>query len=434
MAEEPGAGGIKNGRCFAEAANHTSPPLFQNGELVFQAHHVGWLISGFFASVAVVTSFWLIDQHLQWYTNKAQQRQIVRLLLMVPIYAFVSLLSYIYWNHATAIVLMRDCYESFVLYSFFYLLLLYVSDDPMEQREVFKNYKLDKWMFPLGFVKYRPEDGLYFLQLMKWGVLQYSVLRPLCTLASVGLNYVGLYCELSYSPAWGHIYLVSIISISVSIAMYCLFQLYFAIKTELAPQKPLLKLFSIKAVVFLTFWQATFLGVLASFGFIKDTKYMTAEDINIGIGAILETFEMMLFAFLHVKAFTYKPYKDLAPDGKRTPRLRGLRHAFWYRDMWKEFKDGCIYLWRRMRGKEAEKLMRKQIHLENAMGRSRRMDRGPGGGIRPQPTRPKEGMPGERPELPWLNVENDGLEAEVGLELEKRGMGNRAGILVEKSI
>ncbi|KZV88388.1 DUF300-domain-containing protein, partial [Exidia glandulosa HHB12029] len=391
MAEEPGAGGIKNGRCFAEAANHTSPPLFQNGELVFQgaqkyldvselyanlfafAHRCSPLpaVSGFFASVAVVTSFWLIDQHLQWYTNKAQQRQIVRLLLMVPIYAFVSLLSYIYWNHATAIVLMRDCYESFVLYSFFYLLLLYVSDDPMEQREVFKNYKLDKWMFPLGFVKYRPEDGLYFLQLMKWGVLQYSVLRPLCTLASVGLNYVGLYCELSYSPAWGHIYLVSIISISVSIAMYCLFQLYFAIKTELAPQKPLLKLFSIKAVVFLTFWQATFLGVLASFGFIKDTKYMTAEDINIGIGAILETFEMMLFAFLHVKAFTYKPYKDLAPDGKRTPRLRGLRHAFWYRDMWKEFKDGCIYLWRRMRGKEAEKLMRKQIHLENAMGRSR---------------------------------------------------------------
>ncbi|EJD46875.1 DUF300-domain-containing protein, partial [Auricularia subglabra TFB-10046 SS5] len=425
MAEEGGHhGGIQNGRCFAESANHTSPPLFHNGELNFQAHHVGWIVSGFFASVAVVTSFWLIDKHLVWYTNKAQQRQIVRLLLMVPIYAVVSLLSYIYWNHATAIVLARDCYESFVLYSFFYLLLLYLSDDPMEQREIFKHVKLEKWMWPMGWVKYRPEDGLYFLQLMKWGVMQYSVLRPLCTLASIGLNYVGLYCELSWSPGWGHIWLVTIVSLSVTVAMYCLFQLYFAVKEELQPFKPLLKLFAIKAVVFLTFWQATMLSVLAMLGWVKDTKYMTAEDINIGIGAILETFEMMLFAFMHVKAFSYKPYKSA--DGKRTPRMRGIRHAFWYRDMWKEFKEGCVYLWRRMRGKEAEKLMRKQIHLENAMGRSRRMHRGAGGAIqvqRPLPTAPKEGMPGDRPELPWLQVDNDGLGDEVGIELEKRGLG-----------
>ena len=39
-----------------------------------------------------------------------------------------------------------------------------------------------------------------------------------------------------------------VVSISVSIAMYCLIQLYFAVKVELAPQKPLLKLFAIKAV------------------------------------------------------------------------------------------------------------------------------------------------------------------------------------------
>ena len=78
---------------------------------------------------------------------------------------------------------------------------------------------------------------------------------------------------------------------------------------------------------------------------------MTAEDINIGIGALLETFEMMygsrinlkltsipvhrsssfrLFGFLHVKAFSYKPYRMVSePDSKeststRTPRLKSL--------------------------------------------------------------------------------------------------------------
>lgn len=75
--------------------------------------------------------------------------------------------------------------------------------------------------------------------------------------------------------------------------MYCLIQLYMPISQQLAPHKPLLKLFSVKAVVFLTFWQATGLSVLTMFGVVKDTNYMTAEDINTGISAILETFEMM---------------------------------------------------------------------------------------------------------------------------------------------
>lgn len=85
------------------------------------------------------------------------------------------------------------------------------------------------------------------------------------TLAAVILDYAGLYCEDSWGLGWGHIYvspliycwsvrpltdsqITLVVSISVSIAMYCLIQLYFAVKVELAPQKPLLKLFAIKAV------------------------------------------------------------------------------------------------------------------------------------------------------------------------------------------
>ena len=47
-----------------------------------------------------------------------------------------------------------------------------------------------------------------------------------------------------------------IVSISVTIAMYCLIQLYVVVSEPLKPHKPLLKLFSVKAVGkgrFLTF-------------------------------------------------------------------------------------------------------------------------------------------------------------------------------------
>ena len=109
--------------------------------------------------------------------------------------------------------------------------------------------------------------------------------------------------------------------------MYCLIQLYVVIAEELSPHRPLLKLFSVKAVgryfvlvicstLITVFFQYSLhfgrqlsylcsswlelsgmyvIGVaLSEFPDIfLQTEYMTAEDINIGIGAILETFEMM---------------------------------------------------------------------------------------------------------------------------------------------
>ncbi|KJA20771.1 hypothetical protein HYPSUDRAFT_42863 [Hypholoma sublateritium FD-334 SS-4] len=377
-------------RCFKTIAA-SAPPLFENGKIVLQTYHIGWIISGLFTLVAVAVSFWLIRRHLQWYTNKREQRYIVRLLFMVPLYAVISFASFLFWNHSTPIILIRDAYEAIVLTAFFYLLLMYVSHDPEEQKRVFlraglsveadniaiqKGQDVEEWVFPLGFVKWKPRDGLYFLQLMKWGVLQYCVIRPTSTLAAVILNYVGLYCEDSWGVGWGHIYITIIMSISVTIAMYCLLQLYFPIAKDLAPHQPLLKLFSVKAVVFLTFWQATFLSMLSVFGIVKDTKYMTADDVNNAIAAILETFEMMLFAFLHIKAFTYKPYTQISKEGlcpSRSPQWRSLGHAMDFRETLREIWIGCVYMFDSMRGKEptADFGVVRGSHYEGAFGRQR---------------------------------------------------------------
>jgi len=156
--------------------------------------------------------------------------------------------------------------------------------------------------------------------------------------------------------------------------MYCLVQLYIPISEQLAPQKPLLKLFAVKAVVFLTFWQATGLSLLTMFKVVKDTPYMTADDINTGIAAILETFEMTCFAFLHVKAFSYRPYrpKDHTPEDQ-TPRLKSLTHAMDIRDMWREIRDGSVYMGRTIRGVEPEMEARRRIHFAKVMGRERQL-------------------------------------------------------------
>lgn len=444
-------------RCYAHKSPGESPPLFSNGSVHFQVHHVGWIVSGFFTIVATSVSIWLIDKHLQWYTNKREQRYIVRLLFMVPLYAIISFASYLFWNNAIPLILLRDGYEAIVLTGFFYLLLNYISNDPDEQRTVFLKHgiskrtdrelikagkKPTKWMWPCGFIKAKPADGLYFLQLMKWGVLQYCVIRPLTTLASIVLDYMGLYCEHSWSPGWGHLHVVLIVSLSVTVAMYCLIQIYMPVSEQLAPHKPLLKLFAIKAVVFLTFWQASLLSVLSMFGVVEDGSFMTAENINIGIGALLQTVEMMLFAFLHIKAFSYKPYvtssanstSDAVPQ--RTPRMKSLGHAFDFRETWREIRDGWLDMWDRMRKRESryDMSVRRAAHLESALGVTR--SHGAEKGRAPREDLNLGHTELDRAERQWLGIgdnhdytlspitrEKSGdLEYQIERELERRGV------------
>ncbi|CAE6443108.1 unnamed protein product [Rhizoctonia solani] len=197
--------------------------------------------------------------------------------------------------------------------------------------------------------------------------------------------------------------------------MYCLIQLYTTISQELKPYNPLLKLFAVKAVVFLTFWQSALLSGLASLDIIKDTEYMTAEDIVVGFSALLQTFEMMCFAFLHVKAFSYIPYKRIAriradnhvqpaldrpqvrdPDPDMPPLLSpptdeprtnrkpdrpvpappkrqflNLVQAFMFTDTFRDLRAGVLYFFGRGASREADDMCRREERFRQVFGRER---------------------------------------------------------------
>jgi len=52
-------------------------------------------------------------------------------------------------------------------------------------------------------------------------------------------------------------------------------------------------------------------GVL---GIIKETTYWSTANISVGINAVLIDVEMVFFALMHLKAFSYKPYVPLVPN------------------------------------------------------------------------------------------------------------------------
>jgi len=190
---------MSNGICH-KAVAQASPSLIQNGKLVWQTYNVCSRDSCVYSRL----SDWLgncciLRNCFNDYiivadpSMKREQRYIVRILFMVPLYALVSFASFVFWNHSTPLLLARDAYEAIVLTAFFYLLLIYLSPDIEEQKSVLlklgissevdnvarrNGQEVKKWIFPLCFVNWKPNDGLYFLQPMKWGVLQYCIIRP----------------------------------------------------------------------------------------------------------------------------------------------------------------------------------------------------------------------------------------------------------------
>lgn len=53
----------------------------------------------------------------------------------------------------------------------------------------------------------------------------------------------------------GYLYITLVYNVSVSLALYALFLFYLATRELLQPFEPVLKFFTIKAVIFLSFWQ-----------------------------------------------------------------------------------------------------------------------------------------------------------------------------------
>ncbi|KAI7818799.1 organic solute transporter subunit alpha/Transmembrane protein, partial [Gamsiella multidivaricata] len=294
--------------CPLESRPEDPTHLFSSEGITLDLPRIGWIGTGCCTLIATFLSFFLIYRHYQYYTKPNQQRYIVRMLLMVPIYAITSWFSFVYVREAVYYDEIRVLYEAFVIASFLILMLQYLGDSLEEQKRVLKRHKkTERWFFPLCCLKYNPSRP-HFLQFMKWGILQYVPLNVLGTILTITLQIMGNYCESSWNPKFGHVWIMMINFVSVSMATYFLIMFYVTIREDLKDYDPFYKFLAVKLVVFFSFWQSIVVEGLVYFGLIKATKYWSTSDISVGINAVLIDIEMVFFALMHLRAFSYKPY------------------------------------------------------------------------------------------------------------------------------
>ncbi|OCT50365.1 transmembrane protein [Cladophialophora carrionii] len=274
-------------------------------------HTIGLWVGAIFTLIALLISFFLILMHATRYLKPWEQKHIIRILFMIPIYAAVSLLSFYYYRHSVYFEVIRDCYEAFAIASFFSLMCAYLAPDLHQQKIYFRTIKPKKWVWPMGYLQKitggaekgwlrNPRSGLTWFN--------YCFIRVFFTIVSVITQALDLYCLESLSPAFSHIWVMVFETVSITVAMYCLIQFYVQIKDDIRQHKPLLKITAIKLVIFLSFWQTIAISFLTSAGAIKANNTVQTPDIKVGIPALLLCIEMAFFAVFHIWSFSWKPY------------------------------------------------------------------------------------------------------------------------------
>ncbi|XP_061362510.1 protein LAZ1 homolog 2 [Gastrolobium bilobum] len=295
---------------------------FSNCEGIYKnLHPSALIIAGCCVLVALVLSILLILQHLRSYTNPAEQKWIVVVVSMVPIYATESIISL--WNARLSLAcdILRNYYEAFALYAFGRYLIACLGGEGRvvelledESGEHLRkslldgsdeNHGIEQRSFCNFF--WRPcMLGKDLLTIEKFGLVQYMILKTVCAFLAFLLEMLGVYGDGEFKWYYGYPYIAVVLNFSQMWALYCLVQFYNVTHERLQPIRPLAKFISFKAIVFATWWQGFGIALLCTFGVLpKEGKFQT------GLQDFLICIEMAIAAVAHVFVFSAKPYNFL---------------------------------------------------------------------------------------------------------------------------
>ncbi|XP_046659293.1 transmembrane protein 184B isoform X2 [Homalodisca vitripennis] len=286
-----------------------------HAEPIFLQTKLAQGIAGAFVWVALFLTCQQIYRHLRWYTNPSEQRWIIRILFIVPIYGLHSWVSLLFFNSENYYVYfftIRDCYEAFVIYNFLSLCYEYLGGEgnimseirgkPIRSNCVYGTCCLVGKTYTIGFLRF-----------CKQATLQFCLVKPVMAFVIIVLQSFGHYHDGDWSLDGGYLYVTIIYNFSVSLALYGLYLFYFATKDLLTPFEPVLKFCTIKSVIFLSFWQGVLLAVLEKAEIIEPVvdSYGTrtsAGTVSAGYQNFLICIEMLFAALALRAAFPYRVY------------------------------------------------------------------------------------------------------------------------------
>ncbi|KAL2456821.1 Protein of unknown function (DUF300) [Abeliophyllum distichum] len=265
--------------------------------------------SGFCVMLSLHFTFQLLTQHTFYWKNPKEQKAILIIIMMAPVYAinsFVGLLDY--RGSKPFFMLMesvKDCWEALVIAKFLALMYSYLNisttknivPDEIKGREIHRSFPMTL------FLPSKTHLDIHTIRSLKYWTLQFVIIRPICSILMITLRILGIY------PSWISWTFTVILNLSFALAMYSLVVFYRVFAKELKPHRPLAKFICIKGIVFFSFWQGVVLNILVAMGIIRSYHFwLDTEHVEEAIQNVLVCLEMVIFSVFQQYAFNVSPY------------------------------------------------------------------------------------------------------------------------------
>ncbi|KAJ9671738.1 hypothetical protein PVL29_025444 [Vitis rotundifolia] len=252
----------------------------------------------------------LLWEHSIYWKKPKEQKAILIIIFMAPVYAIVSFVGLLDFQGSKAFFMLlesiKECYEALVIAKFLALMYSYLNisisknivPDEIKGRQIHHSFPMTL------FQPHTVHLNHHTLKLLKYWTWQFVIVRPVCSILMITLQVLRTY------PSWVSWTFTIILNISVSVALYSLVLFYHVFAKELKPHKPLAKFLCVKGIVFFCFWQGVLLDILVAMGMIKSHHFwLDVEQIEEALQNVMVCVEMVFFSIFQQYAFNVAPYR-----------------------------------------------------------------------------------------------------------------------------
>ncbi|KAJ5281021.1 hypothetical protein N7478_006393 [Penicillium angulare] len=276
------------------------------GDVYF--YHLNMMISGVCTALVCVIIFGLMFWHSIHLSKPREQIKIMKICLLLPLYAVVSFLSICFPHAYASLDPWLDFFQACALGTFFLLMCQFIASDSQCDVNVF----FAAFEAPQKSGKSHV-TGLEWFRKQWIAIVQYPVVSLLVAVATDITQAAKIYCLDSNKPYFAHIWLMVISTISVAVAVLAVLKFYKSLKTFLASHQPLAKLLAFKLIVGLAFLESIIFTILRTTNVLKETSTLSYADVNIGIPNLVTCLQMVPFALFFPYAYRTSPYIGAGP-------------------------------------------------------------------------------------------------------------------------
>ncbi|KAE8164118.1 organic solute transporter Ostalpha-domain-containing protein [Aspergillus tamarii] len=272
------------------------------GNLTF--YQFNMIVSGVSTAIVLILIFGLMGRHAMRMSNPNEQLKIMRICNLIPSYQILSFISICFPNSYIYLQGFTEVLQGVALYAFLMLLCDFMAPDDRSKVKFFSSLETNRQWQPK-----KKRNGLAFLELTWYSVLQYPVITWITAVSQVVTQSLHVYCLDSTEPHFAHVWLQVITSLSTSVAINAILQFYMKMKGYMTQHRPLLKLMAFKLIIGVILLEKILFLILTGTNVLKPSASMTYIDVLMGLPTMVICVQMVPLCFLVLYAYRTEPYE-----------------------------------------------------------------------------------------------------------------------------